>query len=261
MKQLLIALAVLLLALPVIADDGTVVEERIKLKIAENGDDAPLILELDDMEIGEARQFYTESGKLVTATRNEDDITIEVDGRDEPIVVPMGAGSHGLHMGHGNSHVVIKKRLHLGDHQSGTSNSVVWIDEDGERHTVEGDGNSFVWIDEDGEHQISEGSDGKSMVWINSDGEGHDLNGKDFVFKTGGAGAHTISLHGGAFEKLESSGALEGLTDEQIERIREALERDTALVEVIGAHGAHGTEVDVRKHVVVIDTNEGENDN
>lgn len=262
MKRLLIALAALLLTLPLAADGGTVVQERIKLKIAESSGDEPLVLELDDMEVGEARQFYTESGKLVTATRNEDDITIDVEGRDEPIVVPMGNSGHGIHLSHGNGqNVVIKKRIHLGDHQSGAGNSVVWIDEDGETHTVEGDGHSFVWIDGEGEHHISEGEDGKSVVWVGEDGETHNLNGKDFVFKTGGAGVHTIALHGGAFEKLESSGALEGLSDEQIERIREALESDTALMEVLGEHGAHGTAVDVRKHVVVIEANEGENDN
>ncbi len=91
-------------------------KHRIKLELATDGE--PLLIEADDLEIGETRQIYTESGKEVVLTRTEEGVELTVDG--EAVELGMHHGTHGLHhistSGHGDTKVFIKR---LGDGEEG----------------------------------------------------------------------------------------------------------------------------------------------
>ena len=78
------------------ADEPEVqIEKQFKIVVA--GDDADAFrFEADDLEVGESRQFFTDSGKEVLVTRTEDGLDIEVDGEELDI--------RGLH----KQHVIIR---------------------------------------------------------------------------------------------------------------------------------------------------------
>lgn len=152
-----------------------------------------LDLEGDDLEIGESRQFFTDSGKEILVTRTEDGLDVEVDGED-------------LDLDTTHERVVVRTEID-GD-----------VDE--ERHVVirthgrtHGDGESH------GEHRfhfVGEGGreieiDGDRVHWstVGEDGEPH-----VFFVKTAGKSAA---------EHLEESGALDGLDPAEKERVLEAL--------------------------------------
>lgn len=67
----------------------------IKLKVA--GDDDVIVV--DDLEVGETRQVFTDSGKEVVVTREENGYELSVDGREIDVVSP---GDH-----HGTAEVTI----------------------------------------------------------------------------------------------------------------------------------------------------------
>ncbi len=67
-------------------------KRRLEIKIA--ADDDVVKIEADDMEIGETRQSFTESGKEVLVTRTEDGFQLEVDGKEIDVDLPH-AGDHG----------------------------------------------------------------------------------------------------------------------------------------------------------------------
>lgn len=129
------------------AHDGEA-KERFKLKIAP--DDEAIVI--DDLEVGQTRQFFTESGKEVVVTREEDGFKLTVDGKE--INVDMPHAPHGV--------------------------AVVNVDgEDGEAMKVfvktivaHGDGEEgehvMVWHGDGGEHESHD-----VMVWTGEEGEGH----------------------------------------------------------------------------------------
>ena len=68
------------------------VKHRIKLKIVADDD----LIEVDaaDMEVGETRQSFTESGKEVVLTRLEEGYKLEVDGEEIDVGMTHGEGHH-----------------------------------------------------------------------------------------------------------------------------------------------------------------------
>lgn len=66
--------------------------KRMEIKIA--ADDEPITIEASDMEVGETRQSFTESGKEVLVTRTEEGFQLEVDGKEIDVDLPH-AGDHG----------------------------------------------------------------------------------------------------------------------------------------------------------------------
>jgi hypothetical protein len=197
-------------------------KHKIKLKI--DGMEEALKLDLDDMEVGETQQLFTESGKEVVVTRQEEGYKLEVDGKEILIASP---GGHGKMDG--------KK--------------MVFISEDGETTHLGGDG-AHTWVSADGEgekiHKIVIGGEGEGeghhKIRVEKIGDGEDHEGHAFAFVTGDE-AHHEGHHEGhhnfvvktedAAERLSGSGLLDELDDETREKILDFLkEGDHEIVRV-----------------------------
>lgn len=125
------------------------VEERHHMKI-KLGADAEAI-EVEDMEIGETRQFFTEDGKEVVITREEQGHKLTVDGKEIDIFSP--GGHHGASVididgeeGEGHVNVFVKKMVMGGGEGDGDENVFVFSGDDEGEH-----GEHFVWTEEGGD--------------------------------------------------------------------------------------------------------------
>ena len=96
--KILTLLLVAVAATFAVAGDGSHVERHVKLAIAGETGEEPLVIEADDLEVGDTRQFFTESGKEVLLTRTEDGYDIEVDGKKIDVGMP-GGGHHTFETG------------------------------------------------------------------------------------------------------------------------------------------------------------------
>ncbi len=119
-------------------------EEHHKMKI-KLGHDMEAI-EIEDMEVGETRQFFTDEGKEIVVTREEHGYELSVDGKQIDIV---SAGDH-----HGAS--VISVGGDDGEHVNVFVKKMVMSDDEGDPgvFVVSGDdiGEDFVWTTDTGEH-------------------------------------------------------------------------------------------------------------
>ena len=126
---------------------------RFKFKV--DADSEAIVV--DDLAVGETRQFFTDSGKEVIVTREEDGVKLTVDGKE--INVDTLHGLHGTAIVNVDSekgedgenvHVFIKKIIAHGDGEEG-EHAVVWhgTGGEGEAHDV------MVWTDEEGEGQAT----------------------------------------------------------------------------------------------------------
>ncbi len=90
-------------------------ERHMELKIAAHGE--VVSFNADDLEIGETRQSFTESGKEVLVTRTEDGFQLEVDGKEIDVDVPHGDGHHALFnmTGDEDKKIIIRKFHGEGD--------------------------------------------------------------------------------------------------------------------------------------------------
>lgn len=185
---------------------------KVKIKIAGDGNGVESF-DFGDIEVGETRQFFTDSGKEVTITRDEDNYTVNVDGKDIDIHT---SGHHGASVididgEEGHKVKVITKTMHIsGDGEEGENVFVFKTGgEHGEHvfHSEHGD--------EHGEH---------SFVWI-SDDEGSKSH--DFVIKKSNVLSHVLE-----------SDALDGLDEETRERIIKAIKEGEKTSMPHAAHGA-----------------------
>lgn len=87
----ILALAFVVLAAPGAASSGDPHQEhshaRRELKILVAGDPDEAVEIANDLEVGESRQLFTDSGKEVLVTRNEEGYAIEVDGKSIEVEV------------------------------------------------------------------------------------------------------------------------------------------------------------------------------
>ncbi len=92
------------------------IQHRIKLKIQH--DDELVAIDAENMEVGETRQSYTESGKEVLFTRTEDGYRLEVDGEEIELDLPHGKGHHTMIRTHGgeDAKVIVRKFGHDCEH-------------------------------------------------------------------------------------------------------------------------------------------------
>lgn len=136
----LLTLLLMALAAPfAFAGEEPGVHRQIKIAVAAG--DESVMIEAEDLEVGDSRQVFTDSGKEVLLTRTEEGYDLEIDG--EKIDIGMGPeGHHALRVGE-KSRVFI----HRGDHHAG---------EDGEH--------VFIHHGEEGYH------------WVQQGGEGHDCD-------------------------------------------------------------------------------------
>lgn len=181
------------------------IDRQVKLKIL--ADDEMVDLDLSHLEVGESEQLYTENGKEIVALRTEEGFEIDVEGRDEPIVVKTGDHAYAFSLDHDcdesdddcTHDVIVRKNVHV-------------IHEDGEHEHGEG-AHTMMFISEDGEHHAV---GGHANVWISGDAEGDGEGDGMQVFRFNGGGE-------GAIEKLLASGALDNLDETKREEILEAL--------------------------------------
>ena len=184
LASLLACCLILIAGAALAGDDEVVIKERhhIKLKL----DDAMDVIEIDDLEIGESRQFFTDEGKEIVVTRGEDGVDITVDGEeiDMPKKIRVETLHEEIHGGDGDHKVVVRSG-HSGGHNN------VWV-------TSADEGKAIV--------EIKNLGDGHEMHWISSDGE-------------------DIEIHrSSASDHLKESGALDGLDEDERQAILDALE-------------------------------------
>ncbi|MEM9556977.1 MAG: hypothetical protein AAGC60_22155 [Acidobacteriota bacterium] len=73
------------------------IERTLKLAL---GDDDPIVVHFDgDLEPGESRQLTTDDGRLVVLHRNDDGLSLEVDGEtiELPAIEVHGGGAYAVH--------------------------------------------------------------------------------------------------------------------------------------------------------------------
>lgn len=119
-------------------------QRRVKVVIADDGDMESQEFDLEDMEVGETREFTTDSGRVVEITRTEDGQRITLDGKE------INLHTNG-HMGHDHQHG--EDHHHGGGSRVMIHKEVIVEGEDGE----EGEGRQvrkIIHIDDDGDIDI-----------------------------------------------------------------------------------------------------------
>lgn len=149
---LLIALITATLIAVGVSFAGEERELKYRVKVALDEDAEMIDVEFDDMEVGETRQFLTDSGKEVLVTRTEEGHKLEVDGREIDLGMP------GILHGHHGAHVGIHKcdQCKEGEkgHCCGEASRIFihkTVDEDGE---TEARADVFVIVGDEKEHHI-----------------------------------------------------------------------------------------------------------
>lgn len=169
------------------ADEGET-HHRFKLKV--DADSEAIVI--DDLEVGETRQFFTDSGKEVLVTRKEDGLELTVDGKEIEVATP-----HGLH-----GAAIVDVDSEDGEHVNVFVKTLV-APGDGE----EGE-HAFVWHGEGGEHATHD-----VTVWTGEEGESH--------------ASVSIAVAPDIAEKVLESGALDDLDPATRDKVLEAI-RDAA---------------------------------
>lgn len=188
-------------------------EHKVRIKMIKDST-LDLDLELENMEVGESRQHFTEDGKEVVITREEDGYKINVDDEEINVIT--------------EQHV---KVMTGGDHKvmvmstgAGEENVDVLIGEPGEKRTmtfVGEDGEKSKFIVKEGAHSYAFSTGDDDHVWVSADGETHDIGDKKVVF---------IGKESAA-DKLLKSGALDDLSDEKRQEILDALKSGEPQIE------------------------------
>ena len=124
-----------------IADDPEVHFER-EFKVLVDGDAEAIEVDIDDMEVGETRQHFTDSGKEVLITKTEEGHTLEIDGK----TIEIGGHGHSFNahsFGHDDAKVIIKRL--------DSAEGVHFIHANGDEVTVDVD-EDFHWVQGGGDH-------------------------------------------------------------------------------------------------------------
>ncbi len=218
------AIAMLCALTAQIEADEPVVVKKEKVKVIVAGDDSePQVVQLngDDLEIGESRQIFTDDGKEIVVSRSEEGLEVSVDGE----TIDIGA-LHGAHGHDGNIQVHHKVIEHLAD---GDAKAMVFVGKGGHEVDIE---------------QIVADHGGKAhRVFISKDGETVDLEGIDSLKWTGHPRVQILGA--GLGEHLEESGAFDNLSDEQRQKILDAID-------------SYHESVHVDTRVMVLDTDDSD---
>ena len=177
-------------------------QRQVKVVIADDGDAETIEIDDLDLEVGESRQILTDSGKEIVFTQTEDGLNITVDGED--IDIPAMHGAHGAHK------IVERIVSAHGGEEGHNAHRMVFVTSDGDAEV------------ETNVHKIVVGSGGANHVFISEDGEATEVEGHHVMKWTGHSPVVQISGQG-LSEHLEESGALDGLSDEQRQKILDAL--------------------------------------
>lgn len=136
-------LAALLVAVPfvlVAGDDAkTEVKHAVKIKIMQDGD--LIDIDADDLEVGESREFKSESGKDVVITRTDEGFDVTVDGKKLEIFKHLEDGK-----GAGHRVIRIEKRSGEGDDVEVEKEHKIVVLSGDEAGTIHADGESFAFV-------------------------------------------------------------------------------------------------------------------
>lgn len=150
---LITALITVALLAPGLSLAGEEHEVKYRIKVAAFGDDDEIVdVEFGDMEVGESRQFFTESGKEVVVTRTEKGHTLKVDGREIDLDTS----------GHLDEHYAVKVGVYKGDkcrkaekgHGCEGASKIIIRKMGGEEDEIEATADAFMIGRYDGEHHL-----------------------------------------------------------------------------------------------------------
>jgi hypothetical protein len=138
-------LAALLVAVPfaALAGDDAEVKHQVKIKIVQDGD--LIDVEADDLEVGESREFKSESGKDVVITRTEEGFDVTVDGKKIELL-------QNITNGEGGGHRVIRIEKRTGDGEDvevEKEHKIVVLSGD-EAGTINADGHAIAFVHGEG---------------------------------------------------------------------------------------------------------------
>jgi len=217
--RILAALALILLLAPAASFAHEPHGAKVLVKIAE-GDDL-VELDLTGLQVGESKQLFSESGKQIVVTREEDGYQVDVDGK-ELHVMPFGD-----------------------DVMLGEGKHKVFISEDGEVVKLRDDGHQ-VWISADGEehsiHKIGIGGGEDQQVWVSADGEESAAGIRKIMVRRLGEGEEAVDVkvvgvgagepqvltleRESAADRLAKSGLLDNVDEETRQKILDFLKSE-----------------------------------
>ncbi|MDJ0655974.1 MAG: hypothetical protein QNJ40_17555 [Xanthomonadales bacterium] len=122
------------------------VKEKMKIKVV-TGDGISETVTIEDLAVGDSEVFITESGKEVYITREEEALSLEVDGRVIDVQLPKVHSVHDMGAAH--------KR-------------VMFISDEGDIHEVDGEN---VWVGDDKTIRLDVDVDAHHDVMVHGDGE------------------------------------------------------------------------------------------
>lgn len=141
-----VLVAALLVAVPFVLSAGHdgkhEARHEVKIKIMQDGE--LLDLDLDGLEVGESRDFKSDSGKEVVVTRTDDGFDVSVDGKKLDIMKFHADGK-----GDGHRVIRIEKRMGDGDKAEGKEHKVIVLSGD-EAGTIHADAEAFAFVQGDG---------------------------------------------------------------------------------------------------------------
>lgn len=147
MRLSFVLLAALLVAVPFVLTAGHdgkhEARHEVKIKIMQDGD--LIDIEADDLEVGESREFKSDSGKDVVVTRTDDGLEVTVDGKKLDILKLHADGK-----GDGHRVIRIEKRIGDGDEVKVEKEHKVIVLSGDEAGTVHADGKAFAFVQGDG---------------------------------------------------------------------------------------------------------------
>lgn len=136
-------LAALLVAVPfalLAGDDAkTDAKREVKIKIMQDGD--LIDLDLDDLGVGETRDFKSDSGKDVVVTRTDEGFDVTVDGKKIELFKDLTGDEGG-----GHRVIRIEKRTGEGDNVEVKEHKVVVLSGD-KAGTIHSDGESYAFVE------------------------------------------------------------------------------------------------------------------
>ena len=120
------------------------IKQRIEIKICDGAGADLIDIEAEDMEVGETRQSFTESGKEVLITRLEEGYQLEVDGKEIDLGLSHGGHHSIFNMFGGDASKVIIKTL--GGEEGHSFAFIHSGDDEGEHHWVQDGGDVDIVI-------------------------------------------------------------------------------------------------------------------
>lgn len=214
--RILTALALILLLAPAASFAHEPHGAKVLVKIAE-GDDL-VELDLTGLEVGESKQLFSESGKEIVVTREEDGYQVDVDGQELHVMpfgddVLLGEGKHKVFISEDGEMVALKDDGHQ-----------VWFSADGEEHKIRkigigGGQDEQVWVSADGE----ESDEGVHKIRVRRLGEGEQAIDVQVVGAGDGEPQVLTLERESTADRLAKSGLLDGLDEETRQKILDFL--------------------------------------